>query len=74
MSFANLERAIVREARVVLGNARFPLKDIAEWSSSEEAVKKNLTPNEVMLHLPGIGVWIAVPKPADRREQKGAKR
>lgn len=62
MSFHDLERWVLLNARVALNNPKLRLKDLMEWSTSENKVKRDLCEGEVMLHLPNPGVWIAVKK------------
>lgn len=69
MSFTALEREIVAEAKAILGNKKFKLKELLEWSSSETKVKNGARENEVVLHLPKTNVWIAVAKENDKRVQ-----
>ena len=67
MSMQSLEREILKEAKAVFNNSKLRLKDIMEWSNSEEAVKKNLRDVEVMAELPTLGVWVCVKKEHDKR-------
>ena len=63
MSMKTLESAVLKELRIVAKNNKIRLKDIMEWSTSEETVKENLRPNEEKLfHLPELKVWCAVKK------------
>lgn len=68
MSLATLHRAIVAEAREVVKNRRLRLKDLHEWSTSEDPVRFHLADDEVALYLPLMRVWIAIPKAADKRK------
>lgn len=67
MSLATLERLIANEAKEILNNKKFKLKELLEWSSSEEVVRKNFKEDEVVLYLPIHAVWIAVAKSNDKR-------
>ena len=61
MGFSALEQGLMRELRVVTGNRALREKDLLEWSSSEEQVKKNLKDRERMIHCPNLGLWAAIP-------------
>ena len=66
MSFRDVERMIWKEAEKVFCNPKLKLKDIREWSSDEDAVKRNLESDEVMAKI-SSGVWVAVLKVNDNR-------
>lgn len=68
MSMATLERAVLAGAKLVLKNPKLKKGDIMEWSTSEEQVKKNLADDEVAVHVPDPGVWVAVGKTYDKRK------
>jgi len=53
---ASLERAILAEAKEVIGNKKLRMKDIMEWSTGKFKAEEG----EKLYHLPGIGVDIAV--------------
>lgn len=57
-----IERVIVAEARTLLQNSKLRMKDLMEWSTSEDAIKRGLRDGELMFHLPDCGMWIAVKK------------
>jgi len=67
MSMATLERAILKSAKIVLNNPALTMREICEWSTSEDAVKAGLQAGEIMVHIPDPGVWIAVNQKRDRR-------
>lgn len=58
MSMQSLEKAILAEAKTVVGNKKLKMKDIMEWSTGE--VKPE--PGEQVFRLPDIGVNIAIKK------------
>jgi hypothetical protein len=62
MGIQAVERAILWELNEVTGNYKLKLKDLQEWSSSEEHVKKNLRPDkgEQAFYCPRMKVWCAV--------------
>jgi len=62
-----LERAIVQELRTVLKNKKLTINQVLEWSTGEDQVKKNLQETDVLVHLPGTGVYCAVLKTLDKR-------
>lgn len=63
MSLATLERKIVDAARKELRNPKLRRKDLIEWSTGEVEPQAG----EIVLHLAGLGVWVAVPAAADKR-------
>lgn len=67
MSFQTLERHILAQARLIANNPSLKLKDICEWSNSEQVIKKNLLPGEVYFLIPGLVVWVCIEKTKDRR-------
>lgn len=67
MSMKTLERAIVQELRTVLKNKKLTINQVLEWSTGEDQVKKNLQETDVLVHLPGMGVYCAVLKTLDKR-------
>lgn len=62
MSQRDVEREILHELWNITGRRKLLVRDIAEWSTSEEQVRKNATDAEVVVHCPGIGCWAAIPK------------
>lgn len=67
MSMQKLEREIWNEAKGVFNNPKLRLKDLLEWSTSEEAVRQHMEDNEVMAKIPSLGVWVCVSKVNDKR-------
>ena len=63
-----VENNILWELQAVTGNYKLRLKDIMEWSTSEEHVKKNLreSEGEKMIKVGGIGVWVAYKEPVKK--------
>lgn len=62
MSMRSLENAILGELRRVTGRNKLRLKDIMEWSTSEENVRKGAQETEEVVHCPLHNVWCAIPK------------
>jgi len=62
MSVASLEKAIVAELRELTKRKNLRLKDLHEWSNSEERVRKNLQEDEEAVFCPQHGVWCAISK------------
>jgi hypothetical protein len=48
-------------------NKKLRLKDILEWSTSEEAVKEGMQEGEVMFQVP-LGFWVCIPQEMDKRK------
>lgn len=67
MSLQTLEKKIWNEAKVVFNNPKLRLKDLLEWSTSEEAVKRNLQDGDVIAQMPETQVWVAISKTLDKR-------
>jgi len=59
MSVATLEKEIVLEAKASLKRPKLRLKDLMEWSISEEPVKKNARDTEIVVYLPTVKIWAA---------------
>ncbi len=59
-----IERDIVRELKTRFNNNKIKVDDILEWSTSEEAVDKNLREGEIKLTC--AGVFLAVKKELDK--------
>ena len=55
-----IEKEIVKELNAVTGR-KLKLKDLLEWSTSEEAVTKNLQKHEEKVYAPVFKVWCAIP-------------
>ncbi len=68
MTFQDLERAAWAAAKKAFANPKLRLKDLLEWSTSEEVVQGNLREGEVMVAIPDLGVWVAVAKTHDKRK------
>lgn len=67
MSVIALERRVWQEAKKVFNNPKLRLKDLQEWSTSEEAIRYRLEDGEVMAAMPQTGAWVAIPKEHDKR-------
>jgi hypothetical protein len=67
MSLATVERAIWKEAQEVACNKKLRLKDILEWSSSEEVVKGNMQEGEVVFPV-SDGLWVCILQEMDKRK------
>jgi len=72
MSMRSLEREILSEAKTLFKNPKLRLKDLMEWSDSEEVVRGNCQDDEIVAELP-IGVWACIAKSNDRRMPAGEK-
>lgn len=68
MSMATLERAVLWGAQTVFNNPKLKLKDIREWSTSEQTVKGNCGKDEVVARVPNPGVWVCIFKVNDKRK------
>ena len=66
MSLRNLESAITYYARLAFQNKKLRVKDLQEWSSAQIAER----PTESTLHLPEVGVYVAVLKEHDKRPEQ----
>ena len=62
MSMRDLERQLIEEVRELTGRKKLRLKDLLEWSTSENVVRGNAAEGEVVVHCPKIGVWACVPE------------
>lgn len=62
MSMRSLETAILSELKQVTGRNKLRVKDIMEWSTSEDRVRKGAAADEEVIHCPLNGVWCAIPK------------
>ncbi len=67
MTFRDLEKSVWAEAKKVFNNPKLRLKDILEWSTSEEAIKGNTGVDEVVAVMPELGVYVCVAKSNDKR-------
>ncbi len=72
MSMLELERRIWKEAKETFNNPKLRLKDILEWSTSEDGAKENLRDGEVMIGIPSLGVWVVILKKHDKRKKRNA--
>lgn len=70
MTTHDVTRASWHEAREVLNNPKLRLKDILEWSTGPIVE----IDGETAIKLPTLGVWVAVPKAADRRGRQTGPR
>lgn len=59
MSVASLEKAIVKELRIVAKNEKIKLKDLMEWSTGELKAQEG----ETLFFLPDLKVHCAVKVP-----------
>ena len=60
MSMNALERSIMRNIKVLAKNKKLGEKNLMEWSTSEEKVKRNVREGEVIYHDALNGVWVAI--------------
>jgi len=60
MGMRELEGAIANELREIVGKRSIRVKDMMEWSTSEDVVRKNATDDETVIHCPRNGVWVAI--------------
>lgn len=71
MKVTRFEIQIRNECKHILNNPKLTDDDIQEWSSSKNQVLKNLVEEkEVFIECPMNGVYCAVLKTADKREEK----
>lgn len=63
MGLSTIDRKILNETRNVAKNQKIRNKDIMEWSTSEEMVKKNLVSGETHFNLKNLGIHVAVKLP-----------
>jgi len=61
MSLASLERELAMHLRGIIKTPKLRVKDILEWSSDEETVRKNARAGEQVVFCPQLGLWAAVP-------------
>lgn len=69
MSMRTLERAILNELKAITGRKNLRMKDVLEWSSSEDEVRKNAQEGEEVIECPSIGVWAAIAKKVARGDK-----
>lgn len=63
MSMRDLERSVWNECKKVANRPKLKLKELLEWSTSEEQVKKNAKrEDEIVVYCPEHQVWCAIPK------------
>lgn len=60
MSMNALERSVVKELKIITGNKKLGEKNLMEWSSSEDKIRKNLRDGEKIYFCPENGVWVAI--------------
>ena len=60
MSLASLERELAGWLRILCENPRLRVKDIAEWSSDEQTVRKHARPDETVVRVRPMGLWASV--------------
>lgn len=60
MSIATLERELVFWLRGIVKNPQLRLKDLCEWSSDEQTVRRHATPDETVVFVPQMGLWASV--------------
>lgn len=71
MSIASLERELAGWLRMICKNPTLRVKDIAEWSSDEQTVRKNAKPDETVIFVPQMGLWASVMTAAVKRPIPG---
>jgi len=68
MSIRTLERELAKEARMVLANPAFRLKDLMEWQTGAAGkCPFEAHEGEGLAFLPELSVWIAFPLALDKR-------
>ena len=67
MSLASLEREILYCLRIITKTPKLRNKDIMEWCTSEEPVRKNATPGETIVFCPQLGIWAAIKEGACKK-------
>lgn len=55
------EKQILQHLKFIT-RRRLKADDLLEWSSHEPTVDKGLREGEEKVHVPGLGVWCAIPK------------
>jgi len=71
MSVATYERMMAGWLRMICKNPKLRVKDIAEWSSDERTVRKNAKPDETVIFVPQMGLWVSVMTAAVKRPMPG---
>jgi len=66
MSLATLETAILEEAKIVAKNPKLRRKDMLEWSTGVDAMKKPAL-GETVLYLPTMKIYVCIEKKRDLR-------
>jgi len=61
MALDGFERRVLAELRRVTGRKKLREKDLLEWSSSQAKVADGLRAGEVMVELPNLAVFAAIP-------------
>jgi hypothetical protein len=69
MSLEWLKRAreLAGWLRIICKNPKLRVKDIAEWWSDEQTVRKNARSDETVLFVPQLGLWVSVMTAAVKR-------
>jgi hypothetical protein len=67
MSLATIERQVWGQAKEVACNKKLRLKDILEWSTSEQVVRDNMQEGEVVFPV-SDGIWVCIPREMDKRK------
>ena len=73
MTFAEMQRRVWTRAKEVFNNPKLRLKDLLEWSTSEDAVKRNMESGDVMAEV-SCGIWVCVLKKHDKRKAAKPKK
>ena len=55
------EKQIMQHLKFITGNRSLRADDLLEWSTNEPTIDKGLRDREVKVHVPGLGVWCAIP-------------
>ena len=69
MSLRSLESSVCLELRRITKRPKLRVKDIMEWSTSEAIVRRNATESEEVHHCPLNGVWAAIEKKPNTKDQ-----
>jgi len=72
MSLALLERELTYWLRSICKNPKLRVKDIAEWSSDEQTVRRSKGADETVIFAPQMGLWAAVKTASVKRPIPGA--
>lgn len=55
-----IETMILNSLKFRFNNPKIKIEDLIEWNTSEDAIDKNLRPNEGEIKMECCGIWIAV--------------